>query len=208
MRTKLSACSEEMILYMHDYLNGELSKDREEELKKHIQSCQNCQKHYQELKKTDAFIKSAGNIFAPDGFTSAVLARLPQEKKKIKFQRWLRSHPMLAAAVLFIILMAGSVFSVWNDQQEFSFTKNPHLLVKNHTVIVPKGEVVKGDLVVKNGNVRVEGKVEGNVTVINGKKYMASTSNVSGNIEEINQIYDWIWFKIKGVGKSLVHLFQ
>ncbi len=204
----MSACSEEMILYMHDYLNGDLSKDREEELKKHIQSCQSCQVHYQELKKTDAFIKSAGKISAPDGFTATVMARLPQEKKKIKFQRWLRNHPMLAAAVLFIVLMAGSVFSMWNNQQEFSFTKNPHLLVKNHTVIVPKGEVVKGDLVVKNGNVRVEGKVEGDVTVINGKKYMASTSNVSGNIEEINQIYDWIWFKIKGFGKSLVHLFQ
>ncbi|MED1203884.1 anti-sigma factor family protein [Heyndrickxia acidicola] len=204
----MSACSEEMILYMHDYLNGELSKDREEELKKHIQSCQSCQKHFQELKKTDAFIKSAGIISAPEGFTAAVMARLPQEKKKMKFQRWLRNHPIMSAAVLFIVLMAGSVFSNWHDQQEFSFTKNPHLLVKNHTVIVPKGDVIKGDLVVKNGNVRVEGKVEGDVTVINGKQYMASARNVSGNIEVINQVYDWIWFKIKGFGKSLVHLFQ
>ena len=48
--------------------------------------------------------------------------------------------------------------------------------MEGQTVIVPNGEVVKGDIVVKNGDIVVEGEVDGNVTVINGQ-YMASYSS-------------------------------
>jgi len=64
-------------------------------------------------------------------------------------------------------------------------------------VIVPEGEVIEGDLVVKNGNLRIEGQVDGNVTVIRGTKYMASTAVVTGNSEEIDEVFDWLWYKIK-----------
>ena len=81
---------------------------------------------------------------APDDFTANVMARLPKEKKKIRMQRWLKNHPMLAAASLFFILMMGSVFSTWNQDREFSVSKQKNLVVKNNTVIVPKGEKCQG----------------------------------------------------------------
>jgi predicted acyltransferase (DUF342 family) len=82
-----------------------------------------------------------------------------------------------------------------------------NLIVKNHTVIVPKGEVVKGDVVVQNGKLRIEGEVKGNVTVINGTKYLASAGHVTGDIKEVNQVFDWIWYYFKKTGKDIIHIF-
>ncbi|MDH5162954.1 anti-sigma factor [Heyndrickxia oleronia] len=208
MRTKLNTCSEEMILYMHEYMDGDISTEHEATLKKHLQSCQDCAKHFHELKKTSALIKSTSIITAPNDFASKVMARLPKEKRKVEVKRWFSRHPFLAAASLFIILMGGSIFSFWNNNQEFSFTKQPNLQVENHTVIVPEGETIKGDLIVKNGDLRIEGKVEGDVTVINGDQYMASAGNVTGDIKEINEMFDWLWYQIKNGGKEVISLFN
>jgi len=193
---------------MHNYLDGELTANEEQVLKEHLQQCPDCMRHFQELKKTDAYIKSGSLLSAPHDFTKTVMDQLPKEHFQAGLKRWIKLHPFLVAASVFIILMGGTIFSTWNDDQEFSFTKNPHLIVKEHTVIVPKGEVIKGNLVVKNGDIRVDGKVEGNVTVINGKKYMASAGNVTGNVEEINEIYDWLWFEMKDTGKKVVSYFK
>ncbi|MGE8207481.1 zf-HC2 domain-containing protein [Heyndrickxia sp. NPDC080065] len=208
MRTKLNTCSEEMILFMHEYLDGDITPEQETALKKHLQTCQECGKHFQELKKTSAIIKSTSIIAAPSDFTSKVMGKLPKEKRKVGFKRWLSHHPFMAAASLFIILMGGSMFSMWNDNQEFSFTKKPNLQVEDHTVIVPKGETVNGDLIVKNGDLRIEGKVDGNVTVINGDQYMASAGNVTGDIKEINEVFDWLWYQIKSGCKEVVSFFD
>lgn len=193
---------------MHEYLDGDISPEHETALKKHLQTCQECGKHYQELKKTSAYIKSASLVTASADFTSKVMGKLPKEKRKVEINRWLTKHPFIAAASLFIILMGGSVFSMWNNNQEFSFTKAPNLQVENHTVIVPKGETVKGDLLVKNGDLRIEGKVDGDVTVINGEQYMAAAGHVSGEIKEINEVFDWLWYQIKNGGKEIVSLFD
>jgi hypothetical protein len=56
---------------------------------------------------------------------------------------------------------------------------------------------------VKNGDILVEGSVDGNITVINGQ-YMASTANVTGQIDEINQAFEWLWYKIKNGGKEIL----
>ena len=87
------------------------------------------------------------------------------------------------------------------DDQHFSVTKQPNLVVDGQTVIVPAGEVVKGDIVVKNGDLVVEGEVDGNVTVINGQ-YMASSAVVSGRIEEIDEVFEWLWYTIKNSVKT------
>ena len=87
------------------------------------------------------------------------------------------------------------------DDQNFSVSKQPNLVVEGQTVIVPEGEVVKGDIVVKNGDLLVEGEVDGNVTIINGQ-YMASSAVVSGNIEEIDEAFEWLWYTIKNSVKA------
>lgn len=54
---------------------------------------------------------------------------------------------------------------------------------------------------VKNGDLVVEGEVDGNVTVINGQ-YMASSAVVSGRIEEIDEVFEWLWYTIKNSVKT------
>lgn len=198
---------------MHEYLDEEISAENERELREHLQACKDCQTHFHELRKTIALVQSTSHIQAPDNFTANVMAKLPKEKRKVGFQRWVKQHPLFTAASLFIVLMAGSLFSTWDQKHEFSVSKQPNLLVQNDTVIVPKGEVVKGDVVVKNGKLKIEGQVEGNVTVINGevidgKKYLASAGQVTGEIEEVNAIFDWMWYHIKKTAKEVVKVFD
>lgn len=201
-------CPENIVLYMHEYLDEEISPEHEKELKSHLQECDECQIHFHELEKAIALVKSTSHIQAPENFTANVMARLPKEKRKVGMQRWFRHHPLLTAASLFIVLMMGSVLSSWNQDQDLSVSKQSNLIVNNDTVIVPEGEVVKGDVIVKNGNLKIEGQVEGNVTVINGEKYLASAGRVSGEIKEVNQIFDWIWYQIKKTTKDVIKVFD
>ncbi|MEH7081771.1 anti-sigma factor [Neobacillus drentensis] len=201
-------CPEQIIELMHEYLDEEITPEHERTLREHLQSCKDCEALFNELKKTIAFVKSVSYMQAPDDFTANVLARLPKEKRKIWMQRWVKNHPMLAAASLFFILMMGSLFSTWNEDREFSVTKQKNLVVQNNTVIVPKGETVKGDVIVRNGKLKIEGEVQGDVTVINGEKYLASAGHVTGQIDEVNEVFDWIWYHIKKTTHDVVQIFE
>ena len=193
---------------MHDYLDEEIERENELLLREHIQGCKECETIFNELKKTIAFVESTSNIKAPSNFTANVMARLPKEKKKVGFQRWLKRHPLVAAASLFLILMMGSLLSTWSQDREFSVTKQKNLIVKNDTVIVPKGEIVKGDVIVRNGKLNIEGEIQGNVTVINGKEYLASAGHVTGQIQEVNEVFDWIWYQMKKTAYEVINIFD
>jgi anti-sigma factor RsiW len=197
---------------MHEYLDEEIDEHDEQMLKKHLQTCPKCQSYFHELEKAIALVQSTSHIQAPSNFTENVMARLPKERRRVGVNRWFRHHPLLTAASLFIILMTSSVLSTWNKDHEFSVTKQPNLVVHNNTVIVPEGEVIKGDIMVRNGNLQIEGKVEGDVTVINGEidgeKYLASAGNVTGEIKEVNEVFEWIWYHVKKTSKELINVFQ
>ncbi|MFX3672883.1 MAG: zf-HC2 domain-containing protein [Paenisporosarcina sp.] len=203
----MKKCPDHIVHYMHEYLDGEISREHELELKEHLTNCTSCQQHMHELSKVVAFVQSASHITAPNHFVENVTARLPKEPSRAGVKRWFHSHPLLTAAALFMILMSATLFSSFNEDQQFSFTKKPNIVVEGHTVIVPKGETVKGNLVVKNGDIQIDGVVEGDVTIINGK-YMASTANVTGEIKEIDQAFDWLWYKMKDVAKEVPSLFN
>ena len=197
----MSTCPEHIVQYMHEYLDGDISREHEQELKEHMRKCRDCHKHMQELTSTIAFVKSAAVIEAPPNFVEHVMQSLPKRKIRPGVQRWIRRHPLFVAAAMFLIFMSASLFSGYKNDQEFSFTKQPNLQVEGQTVIVPEGEKVKGDIVVKNGDIIVKGKVDGDITVINGK-YMASTANVTGQIDEVDEVFEWLWYKIKSSAKS------
>ncbi|BAQ09106.1 anti-sigma-w factor rsiw [Bacillus sp. OxB-1] len=193
----MNTCPEYVVEYMHAYLDGDISREEERLLREHLDTCPECKEIMNGLSESIAFLGSATQIQAPEGFVEGVMARLPKEKSQAGFNRWLRRHPLFSAAALFFILMSATLFSSYGNDQHFSVTKQPNLIVEGETVIVPEGEVIEGDLVVKNGNLRIEGQVDGNVTVIRGTKYMASTAVVTGNSEEIDEVFEWLWYKIK-----------
>ncbi len=193
---------------MHDYLDEDISAEHEQQLREHIHTCQNCYDHFHQLRKTIALVQSTSHIDAPLGFTDKVLASLPKEKKKVSVQRWFMNHPLLTAASLFIVLMAGSLATAWNADQQFSVSRQENLIVQNTTVIVPEGEVVKGDVIVQNGDLQIDGMVEGDVTVINGEPYMASAGKVTGDIKEINEVFEWIWYRVQKMSSDVLNIFE
>lgn len=201
-------CSEKIVEYMHQYLDEEIEEENRKELKAHLTECEDCAIHFHELKKTIALVQSTSHISAPANFTANVLSKLPKEQKKVAFKRWIRHHPMLVAASLFMVFMVSSLFSAWTEDHQFSVSKNPNLKIENTTAIVPKGEVVKGDIIVRNGDLRIEGQVDGNVTIINGNKYMASADQVTGQIEEVDEVFEWLWYQIKKTANNVAKLFD
>ena len=203
----MNACPENVLHLMDDYLDGDISQNDERQLKEHLESCSDCRKLYQELSRTIAFVQSASHIQAPADFVQKTMARLPKEKQRAGVQRWFRRHPMLAAAALFCVLMSAALFTNFNDDQQFAFTKQPNLVVEGQTVIVPEGEKVVGDLTVRNGDLRVEGELEGSVTIVNGQ-YMASSGVITGEIEEIDQAFEWLWYTIKNGFKDAAAIFD
>ena len=202
----MSTCPQHIVDYMHEYLDGDISREHEQQLKKHLNNCPSCRQHMHELSDTVAFVVSSAQITAPSHFGSEVMKHLPKGKNRVGIQNWLRRHPILVAACVFLLFMSTSLVGSYQNN-ELSVTKQPNLIVDGQTVIVPKGEVVKGDLVVKNGDLIIEGEVDGNVTVINGQ-YMASTAVVTGEIEEIDEIFERLWYELKSMGNNFVELIQ
>lgn len=206
-------CNPEAVQLMHKYLDGELTKIEEMQLKMHLEDCEVCQQHFHELKRTITLIQSAEHLEAPANFTTNVMKNLPTEKKRIRYLRWFKMHPMLTAAAIFFVLMFTGVLSSWDQGNELVVSKQDNLVIEGDTVIVPKGEIVEGDLLVKNGNLIIYGTVDGNVTLVNGKLIegnpldgsglMASVGEVNGEFETINQIFDWVWYKTKNFARNL-----
>jgi anti-sigma factor RsiW len=198
----MNMCAERYIELMHDYLDGDITRDHELELKKHLQACEACREHLHELNDTVAFIKSATHISAPVGTEEKVMNRLPKKNSTVGIQKWFRRHPGFVAAAVFFLFMSATLVDSFSDDNEFSVTKQPNVIVEGQTVTVPAGEVVQGDLVVKNGDLVIEGEVDGNVTIINGN-YMASSAVVTGQIAEIDQTFERLWYEMKEMGNSL-----
>ncbi len=195
-------CDKKYSSYMHKWIDESIEPLEKIDLLQHIKACSNCHKQFEELKNVDRMLVSHHSIKAPNGFTSKVMERLPREKSTSKLRRWFKHHPLLTAAVVFLILMSGSIYSEWggNKDNPISVTANGAQVKideQSKRVIVPEGETVKGDLVVRNGDVEIAGMVEGNVTVINGKHYLASAGHVAGESEEIHQVTEWVWYRLK-----------
>ncbi|MBM7606660.1 anti-sigma factor RsiW [Metabacillus crassostreae] len=209
------SCSNEFIQLLHKYMDQELLEEDEAKIKEHLHTCKECYHHFHELEKAVALVQSTSHIEAPSDFTSAVMNRLPKEKKTVSWNRWLKGHPLLSAASLFLLLMTGSLFSAWNEDQHFSVSKQSNLVVENSKVTVPKGEIIEGDVTVKNGTLLIEGKIDGDVTVINGdvtsnngEKYVASAGQVTGDIHEVNEMFDWLWYHIKSTSEDVVSILR
>jgi hypothetical protein len=60
-------------------------------------------------------------------------------------------------------------------------------------------------LTVENGKTQIYGDVQGNLTVIDGSLYQASTAHISGQVKSIDQAMDWIWYKITNMFSDVAY---
>lgn len=198
---------------MHKHLDGDITRDEESQLKAHLEGCAECQTHLHELKRTITLIQSTEKMKAPDDFAAKVMQQLPVERKRVKYMRWFKMHPVLTAAAIFFLFTITGLFSAWEQDSQLMVSNPENLIIKGDTVIVPEGVTVKGDLVVQNGDLKIEGTIDGNVTLINGSLIeedgldsnglMASVGEVNGELKEVDRAFEWAWYRIQNLFKSI-----
>ncbi|CAH1209663.1 Anti-sigma-W factor RsiW [Paenibacillus plantiphilus] len=203
------------IVSMHDYLDGELIREDVASLKAHLIACPECRARFDQLERTEALIHNAldmrsGVVETSESAvrTQRILSGLPVRRRKtMGWTRWLRNHPAITVAAVFAIVMFSSFIAMWEQDDQLTVRGNDltQLVIDGDTVTVPQGVHVKGDLTVENGKANVLGDVEGNVTVIEGSLYQASTAHISGQVKTIDQALDWFWYKVTHSFSSLAY---
>jgi anti-sigma factor (TIGR02949 family) len=187
---------------MHDYLDGDLSRTDAEQLKQHLECCPKCQKQFKELEQTEmmlfATIKQHTNVSAPDELVNRIISQIPKQPKQQAWIQWIRRHPALTAAAMFLLVMVFSAVSIWDgdDQLVVKGADLEQVIIQGDTVTVPSNSKIAGNLTIQNGKAEIYGEVQGNLTVIDGSYYQASTAHISGEVKQIDQALDWIWYRI------------
>jgi len=105
------------------------------------------------------------------------------------------------AASIFLFLFSVSILSYEISDKDLKIVSGDYdnLVINGNEVILPAGESIVGDLIIENGNLKIQGEVKGNVTVVNGEILMADASNVDGHTQQIDQFFEWIWYQIKNL---------
>lgn len=190
----------EAVSWIHEYLDGTLGGQAQLQLKQHLQACSDCRAHLRDLELTEERIRTLKGPQVAKDLTDRIMNCLPPPTKRRRIFAWLRRHPALTAAALFVVVMFGSLASLWNADQSLMVRTNEleKIEIEGNRVIIPEGQTVHGDLVVENGEIIIAGKLEGNLIVIDGT-YTASTANISGKVMVVNQMFDWLWYKIAGL---------
>lgn len=190
-------CSDILPL-MHEYLDGELEGDEVVVLKRHLVSCPSCNRLFKQMERTEATVRMMPRPAAPKDMTARIMSQIPVPKKRKGWLAWIKSHPAISVASVFILVMISSFLSLWNEDKDM-VVKGANLdqvVIQGDTVIVPEGHTLQGNLVVKRGKVQVEGNVEGDVTVVDGSYNLASTAYISGHITLVDETLERIWFKM------------
>jgi anti-sigma factor RsiW len=189
----------EAILFMHEYLDGDLEEEKTIQLKQHMQQCSMCKTHYAKLEKAGVLVQSLKPVGAPQHLTTAaIMAQLPPPAKRTAWLKWIRRHPAASIAAVFFIVMFSSFLAMWDnsDQLVVRVSEPDQIVIEGRTVVVPEGHTIQGNLVVEKGTVQVDGAINGNLIVVDGSYALASTAHISGEITKVNQAVEWLWYKM------------
>lgn len=192
------------IVWMHDYLDGELPQQDIRELKAHLLACPACRARFDELERTESMLSSsfhASSSYTPEHseqLSERIMAALPQKRKQAVWFRWVRNHPAVSVAALFVFVMMSSFISMWQQDGEMVVKGDDlqHVIIEGDKVIVPAGTKYNGNLTIENGTAEVQGDVNGDVTVIDGSLQLASTAHIAGSSRTIDRALDWFWYKV------------
>jgi anti-sigma factor RsiW len=192
--------------YIHELMDGELDpvSTTTRELRQHLRDCRHCGQVWAAYERAEAMVRSLRPAKAPDGLKERILASLPPQRRH-SLLRWVRRHPAIAVAAMFVVVMVASLVSMWHQDDTLVVKVDDHeqVVINGREVIVPAGKTVHGNLTVENGNLRVDGAVEGDLVVIDGNVLQASTAQISGEVVTVNQMIDWVWYKVNRFFESL-----
>jgi anti-sigma factor RsiW len=188
----------EALPWMHEYLDDDLTGTPLTELKKHLISCTDCNERFRKMQNAEALVRSLPHLKASPDLTDRIMASLPKPKKRNSWLEWIKRHPAVSVASMFLFVMLSTSLTMWNQDTQM-VVKGANLeqvVITGDTVYVPAGHTYNGNLMVKRGKVQVDGEVNGNIVVIDGSYKAASTAIISGKVKQIDQALDWLWFEV------------
>lgn len=190
---------EEASHWMHEYLDGTLTGSSLTQLKDHITECADCQQRLERLEETEIFVQMLPAPAEPSGLAQRVMDALPRPSRRTAVKRWVKLHPAASVAVVFLLVMMSSFLSLWDKESNLIVkgTDLEDVIIQGDRVIIPQGSIIDGDITIENGKLQVEGVITGNLTIIDGSYYLASTASIAGNVTDINQSIDYFWFRVK-----------
>lgn len=196
----------EVLPLLHRHFDGEIAARESMELRQHLGVCEGCRRYFRQMERTEAMIRSLKPVASSDDLTARIMNALPPARRRSSWYRWIRRHPAVSVAAVFALVMLGSFLTLWNEDNQLVVKGNDldQVVIQGDTVYVPAGHTINGDLMVKSGKIQVDGDVKGNVVVIDGSVNLASTAHISGQVTRVNQLFEWIWFKMN----ELVGLFS
>lgn len=183
---------------IHEFLDGDLDAAEASRLKSHLIACPSCNRMFKQMEQTEALVRLLPKNPVPSGMTARIMSRIPETKRRKGWLNWVKHHPAISVASVFLLVMVSSFLSLWNEDRDM-VVKGANLdqvVIKGDTVIVPAGHTVQGNLMVKRGKIEVEGNVEGDLTVIDGSYNLASTAYISGHVNKVDETLEWIWYKV------------
>jgi hypothetical protein len=195
---------------MHDYFDGDLAHEQAVELKDHLESCSACSIRFRELEQTEMMLFATlrhDQLSVSDGLVSRIMNEIPSPRKQKPWLKIVKQHPALTAAAIFLLVMLFSTISLWKaDNQLIVKVGNlDEVVINGKVVTVPEGSTVTGNLTIENGRAEILGNVEGNLTVVDGSYYKASSAHISGKVTRIDQALDWVWYRISSTFTDIAY---
>lgn len=185
---------------IHEYLDATLEGPELTELQQHLLDCPECRNVLRGLEQADACLLIAPQPpIISDGFTDRIMVALPRRSKSTAFKRWIKRHPAISVAAVFVLVMMSSFVSLWDSENDLVVKGNDleNVIIHGDVVTVPEGQTVHGNLFVENGQMEVFGRIDGNLVVLDGSIFTASTANIAGQVTNVNETIDRFWFKVK-----------
>ncbi|HEX7057031.1 MAG TPA: polymer-forming cytoskeletal protein, partial [Bacilli bacterium] len=179
-------------------LDGDIKSDQAGALREHLRNCRSCSDRLRQLEHAEALVRHMPTIEAPLELSERIMRAIPRNRAGRTLFGWVKKHPAAVAAAAFAVIMLVSYMSLWDKGTELVVKGGDldQVEIRDDTVIVPAGHTVHGNLFVENGKIQVDGDVDGNLVVVDGQMYKASTANIAGDVTNINRALDWIWYRV------------
>jgi len=187
---------------IHRYLDEEMDTQERIEFETHLASCRSCQHSLTELGQAIQHVTAAEWLKAPHMFTEDVLSQLQEISPQKRNWRvpFIKYTGIAAAAVL---VLGMGMMAAAPDEFALQAKNTQGLIVEDGKVIIPEGSRYQGNLVVQNGDLEVRGDVNGNVTTVGGKIYRAAGADISGEVDEVDEALEKLWYFGKQVWEDV-----
>ena len=164
------------------------------ELERHLQLCLCCRQYSAELSRLEEVLKDCPQMKAPNGFTEALLKKLPKNRKTIPYYSYLSPRIRAVGATAAVVLLLGSSLYVLLETPrpivESSDLKAQFTIIDS-MIVVPEGAVISGDIRVYHGHLKIAGTVDGSVHLVSSDYTLESSGTVVGSVDTIN----WSWLE-------------